>query len=84
MQGTQIRPLVREDGTCREATIACAPKLLNHVLQPLKPMHLEPVLCNGRKHHSEKSVHRDEQQPCSLQLEKARAQQQRPSAAKNK
>ena len=39
--------------------------------QLLKPAHLEPVL-------------RNERSPRSLQLEKARAQQRRPNAAKNK
>ena len=41
--------------TCSKAH---KPQLLIHVLQCLKPVHLEPVLCNKRSHcddHSEKS-----------------------------
>ena len=81
MQGTRVRALVREDPTCCGATKpmshnywACAlePASHNywaHVPQLLKPMHLEPTLHNKRS-------------PCSPQLEKARAQQRRPNAAK--
>ena len=29
--------------------------------QPLKPAHLEPVLCNKRSHHNEKPAHRNEE-----------------------
>ena len=42
-------------------------------------MRLEPVLRNKRSHHNEKPMHCNEPQ-----LEKARTQQQRPNAAKNK
>ena len=48
--------------------------------QLLKPMCLEPVLCNERSHRKEKPEHRNEE----LQLEKAHMQQRRPSEAKNK
>ena len=96
MQGTRVRSLVREDPTCRGATKpvrhnywACAlePASHNywaHVPQLLKPTHLEPMLCNKRSHHNEKPAHRNESSPRSPQLEEARAQQQRPNAAKNK
>ena len=49
-----------------------------HKPQLLKPMRLEPVLRNRSYHTTTKSS------PRSLQLEKARAQQRRPNAAKNK
>ena len=58
------------------------PQLLNHSLvlppQLLKPLCLEPVLSNKRRHHSGTSAH-----PL-LQLEKVRTQQRRSSAVKNK
>ena len=47
------------------------------VLQLLKPAHLEPVLRNKRS-----LCTTSKSSPCSLQLEKARAQQRRPNAAK--
>ena len=82
MQGTRVRALVREDPTCRGATKpvhhnywACALELVSHnywahMPQLLKPARLEPVLRNKRS-------------PRSPQLEKTRAEQGRPSAAKN-
>ena len=69
MQGTQVRALVQEDPTCCGATKpvhhsywACAldPASHNywaHVPQLLKPVRLEPVLCNKRSHHNEKPAH---------------------------
>ena len=69
-----------EDPTCHGATQpmrdnywACALEPMSHnywacVPQLLKPVCLEPVLCNKRSHHNEKP----------------RAQQQRPDTAKNK
>ena len=94
MHGTQVRALVWEDPTCREATKpmhhnywACTlePASHNywaHVLQLLKPARLEPVLHNKRSHCSEKPRTATKSGPCSPQL--AHAQQQRPNAAKNK
>ena len=93
MQGTRVRALVWEDPTCHRTTKpvrhnywACALEPASHnyracVPQLLKPVRLEPVLRSKRSHRSEKPVHRS---PCSLQLEKTCAQQQRPKAAKNK
>ena len=98
MQGTQVRALVWEDPTCHGATKpvrhnywACAlepeatttePTCHNywaHVLQLLKPVCLEPVLRNKRSPRTA-----TKSSPCSPKLEKARAQQRRPNAAKNK
>ena len=69
---------------------ACVPQLL-------EPACLEPVLCNKRSHCNEAKATPQQEKPLqlsprtatkssprSLQLEKARAQQQRPNAAKNK
>ena len=62
MQGTRVWALVREDPTCRGATkpvhhnywvCALEPESHNywaHVLQLLKPAHLEPM------HHNEKPL----------------------------
>ena len=73
MQGTRVRALVWEDPTCRGATKpvchnywACALEPTSHnywarVPQLLKPMHLEPVLCNKKSHRSEKPTHRNEE-----------------------
>ena len=55
-----------------------------HMPQLLKLTRLEPVLHNKRSHRNEKPVHHNEEQPRSLQLEKACAQQRRPNAAKTK
>ena len=51
--------------------------------QLLKPAHLEPLLCNKRSHRKEKPTHCSEEQPSLPTTEKAGAQQQRPSTAKN-
>ncbi|KAJ8788733.1 hypothetical protein J1605_005029 [Eschrichtius robustus] len=67
MQGTRVRALVREDPTCRGATKpeAREPQLLSlrssaHEPQLLKPLRLEPLLCNKRSHHNEKPAHHNE------------------------
>ena len=52
--------------------------------QLLKPVRLEPMLHNKRSHHNEKPVTATKSSPRLPQLEKARVQQQRPNAAKNK
>ena len=52
--------------------------------QLLKPVRLEPMLRNKRSHYNAKPTHRKKSSPCSPQLEKARAQQRRPNAAKDK
>ena len=55
------------------------------MLQLLKPTCLEPGLRNKRGHHNEKPTHGNKKSsPCSPQLEKACAKQQRPNVAKNK
>ena len=55
-----------------------------HVRQLLKPKCLELVLCNKRSHHSEKPSRATKSSPRSLELEKAHAQQRRPSTANDK
>ena len=96
MQGTQVRALVWEDPTGRGAAKpvyhnywACALQPVSHnywahMPQLLKPVCLEPVLCNKRSHRNEKPMHHSKGSPRSPQLEKARVQQWRPNAAKNK
>ena len=73
VQGTRVWSLVREDPTCRGATKpvrhnywACALEPVSHnywahMLQLLKPTHLEPVLCSKRGHCNEKPVHCNEE-----------------------
>ena len=82
MQGTRVRALAWEDPTCRGATKSVSHNYWARVPQLLKPMHLEPVL-HKRSHRNEKPVHR-KSSPRSPQLEKARTQQWKPNAAKNK
>ena len=96
MQGTRVRALVREDPTCRGATKpmchyywACALEPVSHnywdhMPQLLKPVCLESVLRSKRSHCNEKPVHATNSSPSSPQLQKARTQQRRPNAAKNK
>ena len=55
--GTRVRALVWEDPTCRRATKPVHHNYWAHVLQLLKPAHLEPVLCNKRSHRNEKPAH---------------------------
>ena len=56
-----------------------------HVPQ-LPKLHLEPMLCSKRSHHSEKLTHNNQSvgSPYSPRLQKAGAQQQKLRAAKNK
>ena len=61
MQGTRVRALVREDPTCCGATKAVHHNYWAHMLQLLKPVHLEPVLRNKRSHRNEKPVHHSEE-----------------------
>ena len=96
MQETRVRALVWEDPTCRGATKpvqhnywACVLEPVSHnywarTPQLLKPARLEPVLRNKRSHCNEKPRTTTKSSLRSKQLEKARAQQQRPNAAKNK
>ena len=98
MQGTRVRALVWEEPTCPGATKpvhhncwACAPEPTCHnywaqVPQLLKPMHLEPVLRNGRGCRNEKPAHHNEQWPLLAATGESglRAQQWRPNTAKYK
>ena len=73
MQETRVWALVREDPTCcRAAKLvrhnywACVlePASHNywvHVPQLLKPMRLEPMLCNKRSHRNAKATHCNEE-----------------------
>ena len=48
MQGTLAWSLIREDPTCHRATKPMCHDYWAHVLQLLKPEHLEPMLCNEK------------------------------------
>ena len=80
MQGTRVRALVREDPTCRGAT-----KPVRHNYRACA---LEPTSHNYWAHVPRACALQQEKPPQwearLLQLEKARAQQQRPNAAKKK
>ena len=83
MQATRVRALVREDPTCRGATKPvrhnywpCALKPASHnywvqVPRLLKPVHLEPVLCNKRSHPMRSPCTATKSSPRSPQLEKS-------------
>ena len=75
LQGTRVWALVRKDPTCRRAARpvchncwACTLEPMSHnywahVSQLLKPVRLEPVLCNGRSHCNETPAHHNEEGP---------------------
>ena len=92
MQGARVRALVREDPTRRGATKpvhdnywACALEPASHSYWAHMPgTHAPPMLRNKRSHCNGKPAHHNEEQARSLQLKKARVQQWRPNAAKNK
>ena len=74
-QRTRVQFLVREDPSSRGATKpmrhnywarALGPTSHNYwarMPQLLKPVRLEPVLCNKRSRHNEKPAHRNEEWP---------------------
>ena len=62
-QGTQGQSLVQEHFTRHGAAKPVRPNYRAHMLQLLKPAHLEPGLHNKRSHCSEKAEHRDEEKP---------------------
>ena len=79
-QGTWVWSLVQEDSTCCGATTSMGCRYWSLCTR-------KPVLQNESGHQNEKPEHHRKSSPRSprlLQLEKARAQQQRPSTAKNK
>ena len=55
-----------EDSMCGKATKLIGHNYRAHTLQLLKPLCLEPVLCNKRRHHNEKLAHCSEGQPPAL------------------
>ena len=50
MPGTPVRSLVLEHPTCHEATKPKDQNYLGHTPELLKPLRLEPVVCNKRSH----------------------------------
>ena len=91
MQGTVVRSLVSEDSTCLGATEACVSPLRAHLLKLLRPNAAATEACASRASALEKPLQREtwalqcnamKSSPCSWQLEKAQAEQQRPSATK--
>ena len=62
-QGTQDQSLVREHFTRHGAAKPVRPNYRAHMLQLLKPAHLEPGLHNKRSHRSEKAEHHNEEKP---------------------
>ena len=66
-RGTRVWPLVWEDSTF--------PNYWAHVPQLRKPVSLEPVLCDKRRHRSEKPAHHSEERPRWAATREAHAQQ---------
>ena len=79
-----IQSLAWECSTCRGATKLVHRNYWACVLQLLKPVCLEPVLHHEKSYHGKNSSHHKKEKPRSPQVEKARVQQQRPRATKNK
>ena len=97
MQGTWVRALVRDDPTCCRATKPREPQLLSlhsraHEPQLLSPRATTTEAHVPRAHSPQQREATAMRSPCtttkssprSPQPEKARTQQQRPNAAKNK
>ena len=96
MQGTQLWALVREDPTCHGATKpmrhnywACALDPVSHNYWSPHATTTEARVARACALQREAITMRSpctamKNSPCSLQLEKAHVQQQRPNAAKNK
>ena len=97
MQRTWVRSVIQDDSTCHRATKpmphnywACAlePTTGNywvHMPQLLKPMCLEPVLCNKRSHCNEKpEYHSQRVAPARTATRESRSAATRPGALRNK
>ena len=89
MQGTQVRALVREDPTCCGATKPMCHNYWAYALEPASHNYWSPRAYRPCSATREATAMRSlrtttKSSPCSPQLEKARVQQRRPNAAKNK
>ena len=89
VQGTWVRALVQEDPTCRGAAKPVCHNSWACTLDPVSHNYWSPhawSLCSTtREATTMRSPHpATKSSPCSPQLEKARAQQQRSNTAKNK
>ena len=85
MQGTQVPSLVQEDPTSPKATKPTGVDYQAHAPEPRSHSSRSPgglgSALHKRRHRREECTHRNEEEPCSLLLEKTRVQQQRPSTA---
>ena len=77
MQGTRVRALIWEDPTCHGATKPVRHNYWNLCAQSPCSVTREATAMRSPRTTTKNS-------PCSPQLQKARAQQRRPNAAKNK
>ena len=77
LQGTQVWSLIWKDFTCHGQL---KPTCHSDWACTLKPV----SSTNKRSHRNEEPAHCNEEQPCSLQLEKACTQQPDPAQPKNK
>ena len=89
MQGTRVQALVQKDPTCRRATKPACHNYWVCALQPASHNYWSPhaysPYSTTREATTMRSPHTStKSSPGSTELEKARAQQQRPNAAKNK
>ena len=89
VQGTRVRALVWEDPTCRGATKPVSHNYWAWALEPTNHnywAHVPRARAPQQEKPPQWEAHAPQQRvaPCSLQLEKAHAQQQRPNTAKNK
>ena len=72
MHGTWVGSLVWKDPKCIGAIKPSSHNYRAQTLQLLKPVCLEPVLCNKRSHHSEKPAQLNEKQLLSATRESLR------------
>ena len=89
IQGTQVRSLVQEDPTGRRATKPVRHNYWACTLEPASHNYWSSPAYSPCSATREATAMRSlctstKSNPCSLQLEKARTQQLRPNAAKNK
>lgn len=62
IQGMWVLFLVWEKPACFTVTKPMLHIYWAHVLQLLKPTHLEPMLCKTRSQHTENSIHRHKEE----------------------
>ena len=86
MQGTPVRYLVQKDSTCHRATKPMCYSYWAPTLEPVSHNHWRLCPCSAQRETiaMRRPSNTTREQPLLAALERARAQQQRPSIAKNR